>query len=272
MSEEYVSFIENINKRAEAYRQSLDNHFKHIMQIITFVSLILGGLFAFFLYKSYDGTKEYMAQLVTSRFIDNSIDGEISKRVDLMISNNLNKQIDSKETLENIDKKIENIIDTKLLKQSEDIIRKKLRELENQKSVMKFLEKTRIPDNAVLSFMIEDCPPGWDDYEPAYGRFVRGIDKSKSKIDPSGQRDPGNLQDSSFESHYHTLNKPVRVHRNHGVNTYDDANPGNWVGDEAVSTTSAGSNETRPKNVALLFCIRKPTDDMEPENPQEGGQ
>src|SRR5215471_8524467 len=31
---------------------------------------------------------------------------------------------------------------------------------------------------AVMSFNRDSCPAGWKEYSPAYGRFIRGIDKS----------------------------------------------------------------------------------------------
>lgn len=45
-----------------------------------------------------------------------------------------------------------------------------------------------VPVGAVMAFNLSACPTGWSEYAPAYGRFIRGIDKSGANIDPLGQR------------------------------------------------------------------------------------
>jgi len=114
----------------------------------------------------------------------------------------------------------------------------------------------QIPKGAVVPFHLLECPVGWSIYAQAQGRFIRGIDKSDTNIDPDGERAPGNMQKDAFAEHTHT--RPNDVYdagggsdaswvasaRNYG---YGHANP--------PPTGVAGQGkETRPKNVALLYC------------------
>lgn len=121
-----------------------------------------------------------------------------------------------------------------------------------------------VPFGAVVAFNAEVCPDGWEEFEKAYGRFVRGIDKSGGRVDPDGQRLPGVLQEDTFESHQHA-ERPAA-----GTNWYTlyDRTQGSWPNEkegnsspsDATQTGATGDSETRPKNVALLYC-QKFTDD-----------
>ena len=111
------------------------------------------------------------------------------------------------------------------------------------------------PPGAVVAFDRKECPKGWTDYKNGYGRFIRGIDKSGQNIDPEGVRQPGGVQDDSFEKHKHT--------RPQAVYTADKADAPAWVAHDHYyryghknppPTGESGSTETRPKNVALLLC------------------
>ena len=107
-----------------------------------------------------------------------------------------------------------------------------------------------IPSGAVVAFESENCPVGgWKEYKPAYGRFIRGIDKSGTNIDPNPSRAPGSLQNDEFKAHTHEVDGVRGTWRIGG----DDS--GERVNSKArVESTSTGGPETRPKNVALLFC------------------
>ena len=47
---------------------------------------------------------------------------------------------------------------------------------------------------AVIAFDLEKCPEGWAEYQAAYGRFIRGLDRGASRTDPDGQRAVGSIQ------------------------------------------------------------------------------
>ena len=120
-----------------------------------------------------------------------------------------------------------------------------------------------VPAGAVMAFNLNSCPSGWSEYTPAYGRFIRGIDKSGAAIDSDGQRSTGNIQTESQKALM--INFRAGIGRS-GYNTWHtqpldgteigtaglvyDANGDRFKGIYIKSTT----DETRPKNVALLYC------------------
>ena len=107
------------------------------------------------------------------------------------------------------------------------------------------------PSAAVVAFERTSCPEGWEAYAKAFGRFVRGVDPTGG-IDPDGQRSPGSHQDDMFESHSHVY---------HGGGSPPVYTGGvQWGGtnvNSSPNTKQTGGNETRPKNVALLYCIKR---------------
>jgi hypothetical protein len=137
-----------------------------------------------------------------------------------------------------------------------------------------------IPSGAVVPFNLGNCPAGWTDYTFAYGRFIRGIDKSGQSIDPAGQRNVNNLQDYAIPQITGSITgvngasdqawpwgfRPgtsgaFDVAFNFG--TYNKYN-GEYSPPTGVGTTATFDSkrvlpnntapEARPKNVALLYC------------------
>jgi len=108
---------------------------------------------------------------------------------------------------------------------------------------------------AVIAFSSNSCPKSWAIYQPAQGRFIRGIDMA-GKIDPDGVRLASSLQPDSVGNHIHTLpnNNIFSGGANNGPHSP-------WVGGNGVGKTGGiaegDSKETRPKNVALLYCIKE---------------
>jgi hypothetical protein len=93
------------------------------------------------------------------------------------------------------------------------------------------------------------------EYAPAQGRFIRGIDPN-GKIDPDGKRALESIQEDAFKSHTHNYQE-WRWQVNTGNGPYKDGLTANVGNKPAVATSSTGDTETRPKNVALLYCMRK---------------
>ena len=113
-----------------------------------------------------------------------------------------------------------------------------------------------VPEGAVVPFDREACPEiGWQEYKPAYGQFIRGVDRSGKNIDPDGERIVGNPQEDAFASHSHQErpstgpNWLTKYLNKDG--TWGDERQGNKLGPQ---TGESGGHETRPKNIALLFC------------------
>ena len=113
-----------------------------------------------------------------------------------------------------------------------------------------------VPSGAVVSFDLDECPPvGWDEYRQAYGRFVRGIDKSGDGIDPGGVRTPGSLQDDEVRSHSHGTVIMIRDDLTDGVDSHTTRSGEHH--NEERRTENEGGEESRPKNVALLYCEKQ---------------
>lgn len=137
-----------------------------------------------------------------------------------------------------------------------------------------------IPSGAVISFNLDACPSGWSDYAPAYGRFIRGIDKSGSKIDADGLRRRESKQEDAIRNITGSLSGVIGASNRawpwgfhpgedgafsviKNVDTYNryngDYQPEGGIGTKAVFNASRAPNvltapENRPRNVALLYC------------------
>lgn len=114
-----------------------------------------------------------------------------------------------------------------------------------------------LPSKAVIPFASRSCPEGWSAYVPAYGHFIRGIDPT-GQIDPDGTRGPGNPQSDAVGPHTHKQNYGnVKGHFNpSGWEMVPHVDRGTAEGVD-TSNPSGDSTETRPKNVALLFCEKE---------------
>lgn len=110
-----------------------------------------------------------------------------------------------------------------------------------------------IPAGAVMFFNLAGCPTGWvaangtGGTPDLRGEFIRGLDSGRG-VD-SG-RGLATAQGQAIQSHTHPFFAQIS-----GIYTY--SNVGGGQGTPANSTTGAtGGTETRPRNVALLACIK----------------
>jgi hypothetical protein len=122
------------------------------------------------------------------------------------------------------------------------------------------MELTRLQQNSVVGFMSDTCPDGWIPVINAQGRFLRGIDSSGStKTDPAGIRIPGSIQEDMIAKHTHTYQSGFHPgESNNGTGA--DPNKKNAVltnTDEGKSKDGELGPETRPKNMAVLFCTKE---------------
>ena len=139
-----------------------------------------------------------------------------------------------------------------------------------------------------MAFNLNSCPSGWRAADGGGGRpdlrgmFLRGINnfgtgnRNDGKQDLAGSRSLGSYQNDTMQSHKHTDSGPT-----HGYYSFKSGRDGNANGDYGYardyqgrttntgranlgnptnSGTGAGNprhgNETRPKNVGIIFCIR----------------
>lgn len=127
-----------------------------------------------------------------------------------------------------------------------------------------------VPAGTIAAFASTTCPTGWSEYTAARGRFLRGIDNGAGN-DPDGTRAPGATQADMLKSHSHVYSRTAWWYgeligggsRLTPQGTTDDAF-------FSMDTTSTGGPETRPKNVAVTFCVFNGTSNGW-NNPLSGG-
>lgn len=112
----------------------------------------------------------------------------------------------------------------------------------------------------VVAFDLIACPQGWSEYVPARGRFIRGIDNGAGN-DPSGTRAPGNVQQDALQNIVGTFGgnniTPTGPFRDLGTNSTAWGSSGGgrrWELEFDASLAVRTADETRPKNVSLLYC------------------
>ena len=131
-----------------------------------------------------------------------------------------------------------------------------------------------VPAGTISAFAAASCPSGWVEYGPARGRFLRGIDNGAGN-DPAGTRAPGNTQADELRSHAHTATTDTAGAHSHGIAHGNYGTTGSGTGgmmmssaigevgaytasagahSHAVTVNNTGGAETRPKNVAVIFC------------------
>ena len=109
-----------------------------------------------------------------------------------------------------------------------------------------------IPVGAIMAFDLISCPSGWSDYTPAYGVFLRGIDKGTTLRDPDGTRVAGSFQNQATAKNGLRLNfSTIMTYTSNSGWGYGVNNVAFY--DYPVSILS-DDPETRPKNVAVLYC------------------
>lgn len=108
-----------------------------------------------------------------------------------------------------------------------------------------------IPSGAVMYFKLASCPSGWLSANGANGtpdlrgEFIRGLDSGRG-VDTG--RALGSAQTQDIQSHTHSY---VSWTQDRGY-----AGTGLGFPNGAGITGATGGPETRPRNVALLACIK----------------
>lgn len=111
-----------------------------------------------------------------------------------------------------------------------------------------------MPSGAVMAFNLDSCPDGWTPADGTSGTvdmrgaFARGINGDENGRDVA--RELGSYQEDEFKSHTHLVRSVL------------GSEGGNNAGGPAHSivnriSDATGGAETRPKNIALLYCMRE---------------
>lgn len=134
------------------------------------------------------------------------------------------------------------------------------------------------PEGEVSAFYLSDCPDGWtiadgtNGTPDLRGRFIRGMDNmgvGAANVDPqSAIRTLGHEQLDAFQSHLHWRNpshltESAFVHIPGAYNVAGGTTEVSFFSHTGEPSTHGSngaprtSTETRPRNVALIYCMRK---------------
>ena len=126
------------------------------------------------------------------------------------------------------------------------------------------------PAGAVMAFYLSSCPSGWvycdggNGTPDLRGVFIRGTGTPSGYSDSSGAHGLGTKQDDSLQGHFHS--QTVQVGSGGYVGSFAGGPNPFWYNVTLgnVDPTNDGTNgvprispETRPKNVALLYCMKQ---------------
>ena len=122
-----------------------------------------------------------------------------------------------------------------------------------------------VPIGTIAAFNLNSCPAGWSLADGSNGTpdlrgtFVRGLNGADNGRDVA--RALGSYQEDSFESHLHSYTSPVSAGQPNARGVGAGPPPGYastavWSIQNNAQTLPTGSSETRPKNVALLYCMK----------------
>jgi len=129
------------------------------------------------------------------------------------------------------------------------------------------------PVGAIVPFYLASCPQGWAPADGSNGtpdlrgQFIRGRDDvgtGAAGNDPSGVRTIGNVQTDAFQGFVMSLPGfatyygagPIAPSSVGGTTTFGTFSQTGGPITDGTHGTPRTANETRPKNVALTYCMR----------------
>lgn len=140
------------------------------------------------------------------------------------------------------------------------------------------------PVGAVMAFYLASCPDGWAPADGTNGtpdlrgQFIRGRDNisAAGAAGNDSDRPIGDPQGDALQRHKHDDAGHNHASWTHQYTRADTINAGGFLGGTAPSNTGTGyaslgdptdsgtgagipnlANETRPKNIALTYCMRQ---------------
>ncbi|MCG8424475.1 MAG: hypothetical protein MJE77_41815 [Proteobacteria bacterium] len=240
----------------ESHRAFLQSQFRNLTWGIGILFTVGAIIFTFLFGKSIDESKEQLVSTIDAKVVDYRIVESFKKRLDEFIKIAVDSAVNDEKTRKKIDEQLDLSTKNAVSRAANDIDHKLATAMTERVTSVQSLNATEIirkvslPSGAVLSFNRGRCPPGWREYGPAYGRFIRGIDRSGS-IDPDGVREVGSVQDDVLKKHSHTVSISRADTKSVGRGLLPYFEQRNFP---EVRTSTEGEGESRPKNVALLYC------------------
>jgi len=133
-----------------------------------------------------------------------------------------------------------------------------------QVSNKKYVDDTvvSVPSWAIMPFNLASCPTGWSEADGTWWTpdlrwtFVRWKNGDANGRDVA--RGLASYQSDDFKSHNHRLNNAITQAMQTSASAWGLYAPmvGASTVDNWPTTISTGWTETRPKNVALLYCVK----------------
>jgi len=246
------------------YRDFLQSHFKTLTWGIGIIIAVSGLVFTFLLGDSIDKLEKRIDSQVDLKMIQYSVDRKVREQLIENIRDAVKEQANSQAVINDIKENVVSLSKDAVSDVADDelreIIKKEINNL-NLQDTETLLAKVNIPKGSVLSFNRQKCPNGWSAYKPAFGRFIRGIDPTGTGVDPAGIRAPGSMQEDAVKRHNHRANLEIGAEPISGGAKADQAAGAH--GRIGVNYKSEGlldyygDAESRPKNVALLYCEKE---------------
>jgi hypothetical protein len=109
-----------------------------------------------------------------------------------------------------------------------------------------------LSSGAVVAYTTDECPSGWVEADGTNGtpdlrgQFIRGWDHGAG-VDPG--RDLGSTQEDAFKAHAHSIGIATAPSRGGYTSEGEVKESG------SMTTSTVGGTETRPKNIALIYCV-----------------
>ncbi len=239
----------------EGHRTFLQSQFRNLTWGVGILFTVGAIIFTFLLGKSIAESKATLVSTIDTKVVDYRIVESFKNRLEEFINIAVEKAVIDDKTKLKIATEIDSTTKEAVAKVEADVEDKLIKTVTNQVSkttnlnTLQLLEKVSMPSGAVMPFDRATCPQGWSEYVAAHGRFIRGLDKS-GKIDPS--RKLGSKQEDSFKSHDHKISETS--------GGLGGSAPGLVMTNSHHApkmTGFEGGSETRPKNIALLYCKKK---------------
>ena len=119
-----------------------------------------------------------------------------------------------------------------------------------------------VPKGAIVAFTEESCPEGWEEYDKAEGRFLRGVSEP-DKIEEVGGSDTTTLGLDNLPRHRHGVpmalySTPLHAHEKSRRYKYysDSEDPKNQTFTGYQGKGNPTPLSVLPQYVAVLYCQR----------------